>query len=1073
MTQTTLRRAAVTALAVAGLAVLALLMAHASARGADTNGRVGPSLGLTGNGRALKPVGRMTAVGNFPTGSALTPDGRFVWVVDAGHGSDDVRVVDVVTGAAIQTLPLPGGYVGIAFSPDGRRAYVSGTPKGDSPTEGPTKGDAGDVVHVFSVDPATGRGAELDPITLPSPKGGSGQNNGLPPTPNGPAWPEGLAVTGDGRTLVVALNQADQVAIVDLATRTAKTVKVGAYPEGVAVEPRGRVAYVSNEYSGTISVIDLDGGVVLATISGVGGPLGDQNSHPQGMVVDRTASHLYVAVANRDLIADVDLRTRKVARLVSVERPQGIGAQPVALALSPDGRTLYSADSGEDAVAAIALTDRIGVAGTAGSTGAGTAPRIVFRHRTVAEIVRYRRLLAQAKRAYRRAGRTATAKRRYRRTLARIRARYLVGARRRACGGPTRKQDARWSATVIGALRRYGSRPSARSRSANRRFRALTTAAKRRLPLIRSCPGGSGGSGASRGEAPGVAAGTLIGKIPTAAYPNSVQATADRLVWVAGKGLGVGPNTNYVFSGTNTPYGSYVLDAITGQVGVLPRPTDLQVRSLTPAANAQAIPANAQSPPAGTPVVGPGGGPSDKIKHVFYIVRENRTYDQIFGTDPRGDGAPSLELFDDNGVSGPTGGVTPNAHALARTFPLLDHLYADSEVSVDGHVITEGGVATDYVQKAIVANYSNRKRAYDFGIYPVTFGPNAFVFDQAARQGVTFRSWGEVDAGNGPQGDDGRPTFGTVVANTDPTYPNEVLIGCTRAADIPSGNPQGATGVCTHDAGQLATTHGVIGGVSRVDTFTPKFQAMVAAGTVPSFNYLVLPNDHTNGSDAGSYTPKALVADNDLGLGQLVEQISQSSIWKDSVIFVVEDDSQDGADHVDAHRMPAFVISPYAKKGAVVSTRYDQYSVLRTAEMILGLKPLGLNDGAATPMYDAFTNGAPDVDGTRYTAIQPAQSLTDINTSSSPGAALSAALPFESIDMVPQALMDQVLWTSVYGADSHPPSPGPNASPIEAARAAGAMRVYKAGGDVRAYLRAHTPDPFDAVAKKSRGRAHG
>ena len=139
-------------------------------------------------------------------------------------------------------------------------------------------------------------------------------------------------------------------------------------------------------------------------------------------------------------------------------------------------------------------------------------------------------------------------------------------------------------------------------------------------------------------------------------------------------------------------------------------------------------------------------------------MRENRTYDQVFGRDPRGDGDPGLELFGDNvsGTPDATQGITPNAHALSRDFPLLDHLYANSEVSVDGHLITAGSIATDYVQKATQANYSNRGRAFDFGIYPVTFGPNAFLFDQAARQDLSFFNYGEQAAGSTPMGDDGR-----------------------------------------------------------------------------------------------------------------------------------------------------------------------------------------------------------------------------------------------------------------------------------------------------------------------------
>jgi hypothetical protein len=251
-------------------------------------------------------------------------------------------------------------------------------------------------------------------------------------------------------------------------------------------------------------------------------------------------------------------------------------------------------------------------------------------------------------------------------------------------------------------------------------------------------------------------------------------------------------------------------------------------------------------------------------------------------------------------------------------------------------------------------------------------------------------------------------------------------------------------------------TTGFASGTSRMDVFNGEFQQQVATGSVPSFNYLILPNDHTNGTTPGAYTPRALIADNDLALGQLVQTISHSSIWSQSAIFVVEDDSQDGADHVDAHRQPAFVISPWATKG-VVHTRYDQYSALRSAMMIVGLHPLSLNDALATPMYNAFTNGAaPDTAGTVYNAVQPDQSLTETNSGSSPAAKMSAKLPFDKLDLVPQRVMDGILWRSVYGASSTPPAPGPNHSPAEAERAQGAMRVLRRGGNVRRWLLRHT-----------------
>jgi YVTN family beta-propeller protein len=879
-----------------------------------TSGEIGPSSHITGNGHLLHPAGRLTTVGNFPTGSALLPGGKYLWVADCGHGEDDVKVVNIARGSVIQTLPLPGCYGGVAFAPNGRQAYVGGTPTGSSPTEGPTKGGQGDVIHIFSVDRTTGRGVEGSPLQLQSTIGGSGRTNSLPTVSGvGTAQPEGLAVAPDGRHLVVALNAADAAVVVDLSTLAQKVVQVGRYPNGVAFDPQGR-AYVSNEYDGTLSVIDPVSATVTATINGLGGAAGDVGSHPEGMVSDPYRPRLYVAVTSRDLVAVIDTSSHSVTHLVSVARPQGLGTAPTKLAVSPDDNTLYASDSGEDAIAAISLSRRPGGA-------------------------------------------------------------------------------------------------------ADRRHRKAFAASAHHSGYISNLP-----------------AFKLIGRIPTAAYPDDVQTTArGKLIWIAGKGFGSGPNPTYNFGGATTPfqtpanvYGTYVLDLLIGRVGTLPLPSDRQVVADTAAADAQAGPYNREAQPPGSPIPATTGQPSAQIKHVFYIVRENRTYDQVFGSDPRGDGVPQLELFDGNGVSGPTGGITPNAHALATQFPLLDHFYEDSEVSVDGHIITTSAYATDYVQKATAANYSNRRGTYDFGIYPVTFPPKFFIFDQAAKQGVSFRDYGEA-VGTLPTGAlPNRPEFAKVAAGVDPGYPNNLFIGCLSA---------GVRASCTQDSGLYNGTGTLFAGGSRFNEWYPKFEAQVATGTVPTLNYMILPNDHTNGTTTNDPTPQAFIADNDLALGQIVDAISHSSIWPSTAIFVVEDDSQDGADHVDSHRSPAFVISPWARHGAVIPTRYDQYSVMRTIELISGLDPLALNDALATPMYDAFISGSQKPDNTPYTVRSPTYPVTRTNTAAAPDARLSNELPWNRLDAVPQEISDAIVWASAHGSGAPAPPAGPNASPDEHDRA--------------------------------------
>ena len=981
--------------------LIMLLLVPAAAQAGTTTGQISPAAQTTGNGRALQPLGALTGVGNFPTGSALTPDRKYLWVVDSGHGQDDVRIVRLADGVVTQTVRLPGAYGGIAISPDGRTAWVSGTPDNPSQVSG-APGAEGDVLHVFAIDPATGTATLGTPLTLPASSGGTGQQNSLPPV--SALYPAGVAVSADGRFVGVALQQADRVAVLDVAAGTFKSVAVGRYPTTVTFDHQGAL-WAANLYDGSLSEIDPAAGTVTATVGGLGGDAGDRNSHPAGMAMDPVDDRLYVAVSQRDLLAVVDTQKPAVTKTISVGRPgDGFGVSPVDVATDRD--YVYVADANEDTVAVLARSDR------PAQKGLPTRRRTVFK-------VPSRKLLRRYVR------RTRALKGRPTKKLRRT----INLHRRRACGGPSKRAGKRYRAKALRALRHRRKLP------------------KRPRKIVKCT--------AIPGYLPGTKALDLVGKIPTAAYPAAVESTGPgRLVWTAAKGFGTGANPLYAFDGgqaaggniTTPVYGQYILDALNGIVGRTERLEDTTVRKGSAAASQQAVPTNAGDPPAGTPVR--KGGP---IKHVFLIVRENRTYDQVFGSDPRGDGDPARQLFDDNGVAGPTGGITPNAHALTRRFPLLDHVYSNSEVSVDGHLITAGSFANDYVQQATAQNYSRPGKSYDFGIAPVTFGPNFFVFDQAVKQQIPFLNYGEQAAGVLPQGADGRETYDEVLANSNFAYPGPVQIGCLA----PIG-PGANLASCFQDSGVVGTTGAVTGGTSRVNIFQSQFNQQVAAGTVPAFNYLILPNDHTNGTTPGAYTPQALIADNDLGLGQMVDVISHSSIWDSSVIIVEEDDSQDGADHVDAHRQPAFVISPWSKGGVEVPTRYDQYSILATVEKILGLDPLSINDGLATPMYDAFISGDEKPNLAPYTAVQPEQDLNAVNASSSRLADLSAAMPFTSdLDLVPQAVSDAILHAAVFGSLEGYQGPGPRASAAEHARATGALRAVSRGHLARSWLVRH------------------
>jgi hypothetical protein len=442
---------------------------------------------------------------------------------------------------------------------------------------------------------------------------------------------------------------------------------------------------------------------------------------------------------------------------------------------------------------------------------------------------------------------------------------------------------------------------------------------------------------------------------------------------------------------------------------------------MTAAANRQLLPINRASAPPGTPLR-PGG----PIKHVFYIVRENRTYDQVLGDDPRGDGDPELTLFGKR--------ITPNFHSLVQRFPLLDHVYANSEASIDGHFWTSAAAVSDYVHKNWQQNYAGRGRPYDFGVFSVTWPGTGFLFDRAQKQGISYYNFGEAVAGTVPltaldkdntaaqtslvnqkflNSDLGAAALGFLAQ----CYPNDASIGVdaisgalhVRRETYDSSLPAGAPPLSE----------------SRFSCFQQRFNLWQLTNSVPAFTYMVLPSDHTDGLTPGDRSPRSMVAENDAALGQIVSLISHSSIWRSSAIFVVEDDSQDGADHVDAHRMPAAVISPYAKAGAVIHTRYDMLSVIRSMELIVGMKPLSLADATATPMYDAFqptpANAAP------VAQIPPSYPLLERNPNTAANRALTRGYNFHTPDQVPQDVFDRILWRAVHGAHSAPPPPGPNA----------------------------------------------
>jgi YVTN family beta-propeller protein len=488
------------------------------------------------------------------------------------------------------------------------------------------------------------------------------------------------------------------------------------------------------------------------------------------------------------------------------------------------------------------------------------------------------------------------------------------------------------------------------------------------------------------------------GFIPTGWYPTAAGFSADgKSIYVlSGKGLTGMPNPRGPQPGVLTGEGQYSGAMLQGAFSVVPVPdagalaahTD-KVYRLTPYSDASRLqPAGA---PSGSPIPRKVGDPSP-IKHVFYVIRENRTYDQILGDLEKGNGDSSLCLFGEE--------VTPNAHALAREFVLLDNFYVDAEVSYDGHAFSTGAYATDFVEKVWPMNYGKRGGRYlsegggalrnAYG--NVTAPQNGYIWDACVRKGVSVRSYGEF-AGRG-EDDEHEVGDGEVRARV-PGLEGRV------SADYPPYN----LGVSDN---------------RRVDVWLEEFRRFERDGGLPQLSIIRLGNDHTAGTRPGYPTPRAMIAENDLALGRMVEAITKSRFWKESAILVLEDDAQNGPDHVDSHRSVALVISPYTRRGAVDSTLYTTSGMLRTIELVLGLPPMSQYDASATPMYAAFQSRPVLATYSHREARVP---LDEKNTSASWGAAASLEMDLDEADLAPELPLNEILWRSVRGADSTMPPP--------------------------------------------------
>jgi YVTN family beta-propeller protein len=387
-------------------------------------------------------------------------------------------------------------------------------------------------------------------------------------------------------------------------------------------------------------------------------------------------------------------------------------------------------------------------------------------------------------------------------------------------------------------------------------------------------------------------------------------------------------------------------------------------------------------PPLEPTIIPQAVGAATPIQHVIYIIKENRTYDQVFGDLKEANGDPALTIFGEK--------VTPNQHALARQYVILDNLYCDGEVSVDGHSWSDAAYATDFNERFWPPTYAGRSDAKPSRAWVPAAGN---LWDVAARKGLTYRSYGEYAS---------RASNGT----TQNMAPGSSALVGHFAFDYLGSRQRDTTNI------------GVF--LREFKEYENNYDSTDPDKRMPNFTVMSMPEDHTKGTLPGAFTPQAMVANNDYAIGQLVDAVSHSRYWPNTAIFIIEDDAQDGPDHVDARRTVGLVISPYVKRGIVDSTLYSTSSFVRSIELLLGMPPMSQYDAAAMPLYASFGT-EPKV--TPFTVIPPEIDVNAKNTKKSYGAEESMKMDFSDVDRAPMHALNEVIWKSVKGPDVPMPPP--------------------------------------------------
>jgi YVTN family beta-propeller protein len=746
------------------------------------------------------------------------------------------------------------------------------------------------------------------------------------------SMPLSMAVSPDSAHIVVLLNgwREQGIQIVERTTgRVTQTVSLPAVFLGLSFAPDGKSFYVSG-----------GNGDVIYDFAwlGTGASLRDSivlearakgksgRRYPSGIAVSRDGKTLYAAENLSDSIAVIDIASKRVMQRLAT------GRYPYAVAIAPDG-TVYVSAWGASSVSV--FTTAGGRLTPAGELAAPRHPSALLLNRDGSRL-----FVASGS-----TDRIAAIDTKSRATIA-----TLSDASPR---GPSE-----------------GSTPNALAMSADGSRLYVAEADNNAVAVLNL-------SSRTAGNATQYSADSIAGRIPVGWYPTAVAEISGTLYVLNAKGKGTAPNPGLEQPDrTRAPHSAnYTLGQISGTLTVLPIDGDLNAYSSRVAASNDW---NASRPGADYP----------PFKHVVYIIKENRTYDQVFGDLTAADGDSSLAFFPRP--------VSPNHHALAERFGIFDRFFVNAEVSPDGHNWSTGAYATDYAEKTIPSNYSSRGRSYDYEGRnrgklvedDVDEGGSGYLWTLAEKAGISYRNYGEyVDAADFDPNGTSAPSYIATKANLD-RHTNH---------DYPGFS--------------LSVTD-----QRRADVWLADFRQMIQRGDMPALEIVRLPNDHTAGARAGMHTPRAFMADNDLALGRMVDALSHSAYWKNTVVFVLEDDAQAGPDHVDSHRSPLLVISAYNRGG--VSHRFaNTTDVLATIEEILGLGSMSQFDHYGRPLREIWNGTA---DPRPYSALIPAVSLDELNPARGALAEASKNLALSKEDQSDDDFFNRILWAAMKGKQRYP-----------------------------------------------------